>query len=684
MKLFIIIFLLLFVDIASASVEYGDGWRKICSDDGRCSYSNYHTIMKWNGEYIPYSWLNIDNGNWTYNLSQNSTHYNLSRLDDLLVLPKNFANYTFDLTKISFSFTVTPAQLNIKSTANGSGQWYITVPDKAAKTRFIWDDKKPFVYRNNNQNDYLNDTEYWYSKVDDQIRLNYNQAARNFGIASTNITFSFDSWTVGSGGSAWSGNSSMDNTTLTGNNDNNVIPSLQADYANRPDNNNISADGKWIQSATTAMGINSSAFNFTTTVRRSLYVFYNNTVNANISMDFRDYDNNITNTDERFGIFFHRQTADTAANTAGYRLIISPNSTRKTALLAYHSGSSSTTLETLNNVVINNSEPITIVTSTVGTGLTVLKGGNTWLSFTIGNTSYTTGYVGFEATNVPTNENMMYDNFTIWTQTYGNLTTWYDSGTGNETYQLDVNFSTIPTNTNYTTYYRQNATGDYVQVGTANNNANQSISLSTKYQNTDVIVQLFGNTTARPELMSITFQTQSSSVTTFSQNVYNTGWQTIFVNSTQSMTSISGMMNSSNVKWVSWWNATSQKWQTFKQGWTYRQNNQATAGDAVYIKFTNNATVTRNNATGSYNWTTKVNWNLLGLDFNGSKTLTLINTSVNSGGICDADKIVYYNLQTLAESTFTCGQAGNASVAVNQGEGFWVNATVAFDRVRSW
>src|SRR5574341_2474750 len=94
--------------------------------------------------------------------------------------------------------------------------------------------------------------------------------------------------------------------------------------------------------------------------------------------------------------------------------------------------------------------------------------------------------------------------------TSGNLTTWHDAGSGNETYQLDVNFSTIPANSNYTVYYRRNNTGDYVQVGTANHNANQSITLSTKYQNTDIRVRLEGNSTATPELTSITFYTQTS------------------------------------------------------------------------------------------------------------------------------------------------------------------------------
>ncbi len=45
--LVIILFFLLSVQAASASIEYGDGWRKICDDVGKCQFSNYHTIQRW-------------------------------------------------------------------------------------------------------------------------------------------------------------------------------------------------------------------------------------------------------------------------------------------------------------------------------------------------------------------------------------------------------------------------------------------------------------------------------------------------------------------------------------------------------------------------------------------------------------------------------------------------------------
>ncbi len=94
----------------------------------------------------------------------------------------------------------------------------------------------------------------------------------------------------------------------------------------------------------------------------------------------------------------------------------------------------------------------------------------------------------------------------------------YDGGSGAVTYQIDVN-ATTPDNTNYTVWYANNGTDSYSQLGgilTGNN----SLTIETKYQNTDVKVELYGNTTLTPELMQITFWTQGN--LTFSGHVYNT------------------------------------------------------------------------------------------------------------------------------------------------------------------
>lgn len=90
-------------------------------------------------------------------------------------------------------------------------------------------------------------------------------------------------------------------------------------------------------------------------------------------------------------------------------------------------------------------------------------------------------------------------------KTSGNFTSWHNSGLNNSIYRLNINFTSIPLNTNYTVYYRQNNTGEYIQIGVPNNNENQTIDLPTSYQNIDVIIQLFGNIMSTPQLDSIIF-----------------------------------------------------------------------------------------------------------------------------------------------------------------------------------
>jgi len=185
------------------------------------------------------------------------------------------------------------------------------------------------------------------------------------------------------------------------------------DYFDRPDSNVI-GDG-WIQSATSEIGINSSALNISTIARRSLYYAYNNTVNANISFTIKDFDGNISNSDERFTFRFHVQTNGTGAYEAGYHLILSPNSTRRTAILVFQNGTSggTRTIQSLSSVDFAYNDYITIETSTVTTGLQVYKNNISYLSFT-GDANYTTGWFGFESTNTPSGENMMMDDLEFW------------------------------------------------------------------------------------------------------------------------------------------------------------------------------------------------------------------------------------------------------------------------------
>ena len=85
----------------------------------------------------------------------------------------------------------------------------------------------------------------------------------------------------------------------------------------------------------------------------------------------------------------------------------------------------------------------------------------------------------------------------------GNRTIFYNWTDGNVTGNITVNVTT-PANTNYSVYYRENATGTYALLA-SNQTGNNTVAISsTKYQNTDIIIQLFGNETTTPELMKIT------------------------------------------------------------------------------------------------------------------------------------------------------------------------------------
>lgn len=92
--------------------------------------------------------------------------------------------------------------------------------------------------------------------------------------------------------------------------------------------------------------------------------------------------------------------------------------------------------------------------------------------------------------------------------TLGNLTTWYDSGSGNEVYQIDVN-ATTPENTNYTLTVMNNDTDMVIQTWT-NQTGNNSFTITGAVQDTKINVTLNGNTTTTPELIQITFFDQAA------------------------------------------------------------------------------------------------------------------------------------------------------------------------------
>ena len=134
------------------------------------------------------------------------------------------------------------------------------------------------------------------------------------------------------------------------------------------------------------------------------------------------------------------------------------------------------------------------------------------------NNSHVINSIGIRGWPSATGDEISFDNFSAYNinQTTGNRTTWYDTGTGNETYEIVVNAST-PTNNNYTVWYRENNTGVYSQVGGVRT-GNDTISLSPSYQNTDVRLVLNGTDV---EIMTITFYEQGTSDSTPPASITN-------------------------------------------------------------------------------------------------------------------------------------------------------------------
>lgn len=95
--------------------------------------------------------------------------------------------------------------------------------------------------------------------------------------------------------------------------------------------------------------------------------------------------------------------------------------------------------------------------------------------------------------------------------TSGNFSSNRNWTNGNVTSEVVVN-ATTPTNTNYSVWYRQNATGDYISLASAQTGNNTiSIPEMSRYQDTDIRIQLFGNETATPELIQMTYYGQEPS-----------------------------------------------------------------------------------------------------------------------------------------------------------------------------
>jgi len=97
-----------------------------------------------------------------------------------------------------------------------------------------------------------------------------------------------------------------------------------------------------------------------------------------------------------------------------------------------------------------------------------------------------------------------YDDVLVYESESGNFTSTHNWTDGNVTGSIIANITT-PDNTNYSIYYRESGIGDYSLLA-SNQSGNGTFNITTKYQNTDARVQLFGNGTVSPEIEKLTLQ----------------------------------------------------------------------------------------------------------------------------------------------------------------------------------
>jgi len=697
MRIALILFcLLLFIGQASAwvplPVTYYNNW----NNSGVVSDLELDSM---NPDKYPYKW------------NQDLTNWYFYKNEDTLTLPKAiFDEIIFYPDKISANITTTKGVVAAKSKPNVPGQRYIPIPDSLLKLRFVFDHVKPDVLINNGTYQwYANPSTYWYSNVDGQIRFNFYTAPYVSLNATDKITFMFNSWLVdgsivsGLGdiglysaptvftnnsilylisgeyngafyGFNWTGTTWQSDTTIVSGLGNIALGSIPTVFTNNSilylisgEDDGIFHGFNWIgstwQSDTTIVSGLRDVGSWSTPT-----VFTNNSILYLISGESK-------------GIFFGFNWTGTTWQS-------------DTTIV---SGLGDVGYDSRPTVFTNNSILYLIAGEYYGGFAGFNWTGTTWQS----DTTIVSGLgdVGtYSRPTVFTNNSILYliageqdgvfngfnRTLVLPSNPRSNITSWGNSYTNNNTLSY-----TLPQNTNVTFNATANQTLTTCSwVGATQINCTADTfayklfdTAGTKY------VNLSGSNANGSTLNTVNWTIvveAPPAPTTFNQSIYNTGWQTIFINATQNMTTIRSMMNSSNVLWVARWNATSQKFETYKAGWTYRASNNASAGDAIYLKVTNNDTVTRNNATGSYNWNLSTNWNLIGLDYNGTRTLAQINTSINSVGACEADLISYIKPDTMVEYIYTCGLTNNATVAVSQGQGFWMNATTAISRARSW
>jgi len=226
-KPFLLLLLIFLIPTAVATTTEGYSWGdKIIYDDGSVEINQHgNNYQIWEGLWESKDLMKVGTTHYPYLIVDGGTQWTLTKSGEYLTLPQNSVySYQFDPYHIGMTITATPAQLNSISTyqnVSGEDVWYIVIPDQVVNEvkMFNWDNKLPRVSNGSTVYGslfYLNQSNFEYHRIGDELRFYYNQVTRDFGTASSEITFEFNSWyVVGDGGDAWGGNVTVDaNTTI--------------------------------------------------------------------------------------------------------------------------------------------------------------------------------------------------------------------------------------------------------------------------------------------------------------------------------------------------------------------------------------------------------------------------------------------------------------------------------------
>jgi len=231
---------------------------------------------------------------------------------------------------------------------------------------------------------------------------------------------------------------------------------LASDNFDRANGTGAASLPGWNVSAETYIGINSTKMNISVISRMAVY--NQNFSNVNISFQTWELDNNITTTNQYHDIYFNKQYNNTSIISEGYRLTLQSGVNLGRLSLAYLSGTTATAVGgNINSGTWNESDVWMIDTSTVGTGLKIYKNSLLVGTVSAGNTSYSSGFVGFSLGN--SNTEINYDNFSV---------------SDNTSASPDVPCT--------------NSLGRCLYVSTTGNNASTGTNISTAWQNVSYAV----------------------------------------------------------------------------------------------------------------------------------------------------------------------------------------------------